>query len=105
MQYELLGGFLRCSDHDFNPAVGEELLCPCAHSAAYYQLDLQTGDFRCVGSGALHRGQKVLGVVRNAPLSGNILQVLGRLVDLASDTDRVGHVDAPGMLVDGVQVG
>ena len=68
-------------------------------------LDLATGDFRVRGSGFLQRGNdQVDGVLRRAWLEGNVLDVLSQLVDIASDTDRVAHVDAPGMLVEGIRV-
>ena len=70
-----------------------------------FPLPIATGDFSCTGSGFLRLGnERTEGVVRNARLSGNIIEVLKQVVDIASDTDRVGHVDAPGLLLDGVQV-
>jgi PmbA protein len=75
------------------------------HVVGLDRLDLATGDFSCTGSGFLRLGnERTEGVVRNARLSGNIIEVLKQVVDIASDTDRVGHVDAPGLLLDGVQV-
>ena len=65
-------------------------------------LDLVTGDLRCDASGVLVRGRKkIVGVVPKLRLRGNLAFVLSHVVDLASDTDRFGHVDAPGMMVDG----
>jgi len=75
------------------------------HAVGLEKLNLATGDFVCTGSGFLRLGNdRTEGVVRNVRLSGNILEVLRQLVDVASDTDRVGHVDAPGLLLDGIVV-
>jgi len=75
------------------------------HVTGLGDLDIATGDFTCTGSGFLRLGNdRTEGVVRNARLSGNLLEVLHQLVDIASDTDRVGHVDAPGLLLDGIVV-
>lgn len=67
-------------------------------------LDLATGDLEARGAGFLQRGNVVEGPVRGVLLKGNLLDLLGRVVEIASDTDRIGHVDAPGLLVDGVTV-
>jgi PmbA protein len=43
-----------------------------------------------------------IGSVINGTLSGDLLAVLNGVAELASDTDRIGHVDAPGIVVDGL---
>lgn len=67
-------------------------------------LDLRTGHFRTRVSGVMRRGSTDDGGVRRVTIEGNMLEILRGLVDIASDTDRIGHVDAPGMLVDGFVV-
>ncbi|MFT7520313.1 MAG: putative Zn-dependent protease, partial [Kiritimatiellia bacterium] len=65
-------------------------------------LDIETGEIKVEASGVLFHGrQKVIGVVPMVRLTGNLVNVLRSVVELASDTDRFGHVDAPGMMVDG----
>ena len=65
-------------------------------------LNMKTGDISCRCSGiVMHKGTD-LGVVRNARLKGNLVDCLQRLVSLSSDTDRYGHIDAPGMILDGL---
>ncbi len=69
--------------------------------AATGGLDEVTGEIRWRVFGRLIRKNQLIGPVRGALLTGNVLEVLKGGVDLASDTDRLGHVDAPGMLLDG----
>lgn len=88
------------SEHDTVPTLMLD------HVRGWDGLDLITGDFEVVGSGFLRLGNdRTDGSVRNIRLSGNVLEVFNQLVDIASDTDRVVSVDAPGMLLDGVTVG
>ena len=47
---------------------------------------------------------KVAGVMPELTVVGDLTCVLASVVDLASDTDRHEHIDAPGMLVDGFEV-
>jgi len=76
------------------------------HVASWDGLDLATGAFEVVASGFVQRGNDTIeGPVRNVRLSGNVLTMLSNLVEIASDTDRIDHVDAPGMLVEGVTIG
>lgn len=68
-------------------------------------LDLKTGELRCSGSGRLVVPRnETKGWMPRLRLQGNLTEVLAQVVDLASDTDRHEHVDAPGMLVDGFSV-
>jgi PmbA protein len=64
-------------------------------------LNLLTGQFSVPVHGIVMKGKVPVGAMRHATLSGNMLRMLNQLVEVASDTDRVGHVDAPGMLFDG----
>ena len=68
-------------------------------------LDLASGELTCVASGHMRKGSETLGPVRRVQLRGNVIDVLNEVVEVASDTDRVAHVDAPGVLVDGFVVG
>jgi len=63
--------------------------------------DFATGKITCVGSGFVKHGSATVGIVREVTLQANLLNVLSQVLELASDTDRHEHVDAPGMLVDG----
>jgi len=67
-------------------------------------IDWKTGDLDCLCSGVVVRRGKHEGVVRNARIVGNLVTVFRQVVDLTSDTERLGHVDAPGMAVDGFVV-
>ena len=67
-------------------------------------LNWKTGDLDCLCSGVVMRRGRHEGVVRNARIRGNLVAVLNNVVDLTSDTERLGHVDAPGMAVDGFVV-
>lgn len=64
-------------------------------------LDLKTGAFRRRVSGVVFDGNKPVGAVRGLMLSGDLRVVLNQVVEICSDTDRIGHIDAPGMVVDG----
>lgn len=68
------------------------------------QVDLVTGQLRGRAHGIIRRGKEDLGAVRHVGLEGNLVEALPQLVDIASDTDRIGNVDAPGMLLDGFLV-
>jgi len=64
-------------------------------------LNMLTGKFSFPVHGVVMKGKVPVGAMRHATLSGNMVAMLNQLVEVASDTDRVGHVDAPGMLFDG----
>ncbi|MFT4623430.1 MAG: PmbA protein [Myxococcota bacterium] len=68
-------------------------------------VDLRTGELDCVVSGVVRDGKESVGAVRNRRLTGNLAQALTDLVQVCSDTDRVRHVDAPGMILDGFTLG
>lgn len=42
--------------------------------------------------------------IRGLRLRGNLVAALGQIVDVAGDTDRWRHVDAPGILLDGLEI-
>ena len=65
------------------------------------EIDLDSGEVKLVGHGQLRRASETLGPVRNVTLRGNLRELLNGLVTLASNMDRVGHVDAPAMMLDG----
>ena len=67
-------------------------------------LKMSSGDINIRCSGTLMRKGEVLGAVRNVRLKGNLMDSLQQLVSLSSDTDRFGHIDAPGMVLDGFEV-
>jgi PmbA protein len=64
-------------------------------------LDLVTGRFEATVHGVVVQGNKPIGAARGVRLTGHLLEVLNQVVEVCSDTDRVGHIDAPGMIVDG----
>jgi predicted Zn-dependent protease len=47
------------------------------------------------------KSNRVIGSVRGARLQADLRAVLGKLVEVCSDTDRIGHVDAPAMIAEG----
>lgn len=67
-------------------------------------LDLKTGDMEVPISGVVYRDNKIVGGMSARTLTGNLLEVLNSVVEVASNTDRVMHVDAPAILLDGFSV-
>jgi predicted Zn-dependent protease len=67
-------------------------------------IDPETGEVDVAIEGVLLRLNKPIGAVRHARLQGDLRTVLGQLVEVCSDTDRIGHVDAPAMIVEGFTV-
>ena len=67
-------------------------------------LNMLTGDFSLTVHGVVMKANDPVGAMRNVTLTGNMLDVLNRVVDVASDTDRIDHVDAPGMVLEGFTV-
>lgn len=67
-------------------------------------LDLKTGDFEVHGAGRLLKSGKPHGVLPKLVLAGNICDLLGGVVEIASDQQRVGHVDCATALIKGFQV-
>ena len=49
-------------------------------------------------------GNQVVGSFRGLRLQGLLSDVLRSVVEVASDTDRIGPIDAPGLVVDGFAV-
>ncbi len=64
-------------------------------------LDPMRGALDVPIDGAVLRQNRTIGSVRGGRLQGDLRAVLGKLVEVCSDTDRIGHVDAPAMIVDG----
>lgn len=64
-------------------------------------MDLTTGELKLAVGGSVTRRAKREGSVRRVVLQGNLMDVLSRVVEVASDTDRFGEVDACSVIVDG----
>lgn len=64
----------------------------------------KTGQLRLPVRGRIFQGQEAQGPVREAWLTGNLADALSRVITVASDTDRLLHVDAPGIFVEGLTV-
>ena len=67
-------------------------------------LDPRTGRMQALVHGVVLQSNKPVGAVRGVKRVGNLLEVLNQVVEMCSDTDRIGHVDAPGMVLDGFLV-
>ena len=68
-------------------------------------LDPRSGEVRCRASGQLVGPRnRPEGVVRRASVRGSLPEILASVLDLASDTDRFGDIDAAGLLCDGFRV-
>ena len=68
-------------------------------------LDEATGEMSLRAWGWLGHGAKRAQPVRDLRLRGTLSGVFGKLAELCSDTDRLGHVDAAAMIVDGFVAG
>lgn len=68
-------------------------------------VDPATGDYDATVHGVVMRGNKPVGAMRSVRLRGNLGDVLRRVLEVCSDTDRVGHVDAPALIVEGFRLG
>ncbi len=64
-------------------------------------INLETGAVDFVVHGRVMQGNKPAGGVIGVRLTGNLKEILSSVVQISSDTDRIGHVDAPGLIVDG----
>lgn len=64
-------------------------------------LDLVSGMLRVVAAGTWRRATKLEGAVRRVVLEADLGDALRRLVDISSDTDRIGSIDAPAIVLDG----
>jgi predicted Zn-dependent protease len=67
-------------------------------------LDVATGRMDLPVHGHLRQGHQIKGARRHARLQGNLITALQQVVALTSDTDRILHVDAPGVFVDGLTI-
>lgn len=65
-------------------------------------LDLATGALRLEVNGLVMEANKVVGAMRGVTLTGSLLDALNQVVEVCSDTDRLEHVDAPAMIVEGL---
>ena len=64
-------------------------------------LDTRAGHLTARIDGVILEGNQPVGALRGVTLRGALLEVLNGVVEVCSDTDRVGHVDAPALIVDG----
>ncbi len=64
-------------------------------------LDLGSGMMRVVAAGSWRRATRLEGSVRRVVLEADLGDALRRLVDISSDTDRIGSIDAPALVLDG----
>lgn len=64
----------------------------------------KTGEVDMVVHGIVWDRQQRLGPRRNVRLTGNLVNALSQVGAVASDTDRILHVDAPAFFMDGMQV-
>ncbi len=67
-------------------------------------LDLKTGKLRTTLSGQVMKSNEPRGAMRNVAVEADLLDLLNRVLEVCSDTDRHGHVDAPGMFVEGFRL-
>lgn len=65
--------------------------------------DAESGRWTGTASGVLTRGG-VEGALRESRFEANLYEVLTRVVEVTGDTDRIGGVDAPAILVDGASL-
>ncbi|MCP4804232.1 MAG: hypothetical protein GY913_23520 [Proteobacteria bacterium] len=68
------------------------------------EIDLATGDFEVRGPGQLLKSGKPAGVLASSVLSGNVCDLLNGVVEIASDQQRIGHVDCATALIKGFEV-
>ncbi len=66
--------------------------------------DPETGDLQATVHGVVMQANKPVGAMRGVRLRGNVGEVLRQVVEVCSDTDRVGHVDAPALIVGGFEI-
>lgn len=67
-------------------------------------LNLKTGEIDMHGAATLLANGKPRGVVPKVVLRGNIVDLLGGVVELSSDQERTGHVDCATTLIKGFPV-
>jgi predicted Zn-dependent protease len=68
-------------------------------------LDLRTGALKARVDGVVMDANHPVGAMRGVQLSGNLLDLFAGIVEVSSDTDRVGHVDAAALIADGLVLG
>lgn len=68
-------------------------------------LDLVSGAFEAPVVGSVWRDNAAVGGMSSGVLRGDLMTVLNSVVEVASNTDRIGHVDAPAILLDGFTIG
>ncbi len=74
------------------------------HLANLDGFDLAAGILDIPVFGRVLKAEKQVGTMVNIRLRGDLKEVLKRVVDVASNTDRVGHVDAPALLLEGFSI-
>ena len=62
-------------------------------------IDWTTGDIDVAFDGLVEAG-----AIRGRRLKGNLVDALRQVLDVSSDTDRIGAIDAPGLLFHGLEV-
>ena len=74
------------------------------HVLDWSGVDLSTAelDLPIIGSVRTSKGNGP--PIREVRLRGNLIAALGKIVDIAGNTDRWRHVDAPGILLDGLTI-
>jgi len=65
--------------------------------------DAESGRWTGKATGVLTRGGAE-GAMREARFEANLYDLLSRVVEVTGDTDRIGGVDAPAILVDGASL-
>ncbi|NCG21858.1 MAG: hypothetical protein GWP91_22805 [Rhodobacterales bacterium] len=65
-------------------------------------LDMSTGLLEVPVFGRVLKAEKQVGTMGGMVLHGDLKVALNRVIEVASNTDRVGHVDAPAMLLEGL---
>jgi PmbA protein len=64
-------------------------------------LDPQTGRLEGLVSGTVFRGAEPAGSVLERRIVGDLGQILSGVLEISNETDRIGHVDAPAIVVEG----
>ena len=67
-------------------------------------IDQATGALDLVVDGIVLNSNKEVGAMRGVRLVGTLQDLLANIVDIGNDTDRVGHVDAAGIIADGLEL-
>ena len=74
------------------------------HVAGDVALDLRTGELDLPVYGSIRTSKTSGPPLRGLRLRGNFIEALGRVIDVTGETDRWRHVDAPGILVEGLRL-